>query len=131
MFPGHYAQGKLWTVGLQLKWTLFDGLRREHDIAQAEAEKKAAQADIDALRNQVGNEVWAAYSNMKTALRQQVAAAALLTASDQSYEAARESYGYGVRNLLDVVSAQKTSRRPDRKVSRAHSAAAADGRSRF
>ncbi len=46
--------------------------------------------------------------NMKTALRQQAAAAALLAASDQSYEAARESYGYGVRNLLDVVSAQKT-----------------------
>jgi outer membrane protein TolC len=108
LFPGHYAQGELWTVGAQLKWTLFDGLRREHDVAQAEAEKKAAQSNIDALRDQVGNEVWAAYSNMKTALRQQAAAAALLAASDQSYEAARESYGYGVRNLLDVVSAQKT-----------------------
>jgi outer membrane protein len=108
LLPGTYAQGEVWEVGLQLKWTLFDGTRREHEIAQAEAEKKAAQADIDALRDQVANEVWAAYSNMKTALRQQQAAAALLAASDQSYEAARESYGYGVRNLLDVVSAQKT-----------------------
>ena len=45
--------------------------------------------------------------NMQTALRQQQAAAALLTASQQSYEAAHEAYGYGVRNLLDVVSAQK------------------------
>jgi outer membrane protein TolC len=108
LFPGHYAQGEVWDVGLQLKWTLFDGARREHEIARAEAEKKAAQAGIDALRDQVADEVWAAYSNMKTALRQQQAAAALLTASDQSYEAARESYGYGVRNLLDVVSAQRT-----------------------
>jgi outer membrane protein TolC len=108
LLPGSYAQGELWEVGLQLKWTLFDGTRREHEIAQAEAEKKAAQANIDALRDQVANEVWVAYSNMKTALRQQQAATALLAASDQSYEAARESYGYGVRNLLDVVSAQKT-----------------------
>ena len=108
LLPGSYAQGELWTVGLQLKWTLFDGTRREHEIAQAEAEKKAAQANIDALRDQVANEVWAAYSNMKTALRQQQAAAALLAASDQSYEAASEAYGYGVRNLLDVVSAQRT-----------------------
>jgi outer membrane protein TolC len=108
LFPGHYAQGEAWDVGLQLKWTLFDGARREHEIAEAEAEKKAAQAGIDALRDQVADEVWAAYSNMKTALRQQQAAVALLTASDQSYEAARESYGYGVRNLLDVVSAQRT-----------------------
>jgi outer membrane protein TolC len=30
-----------------------------------------------------------------------------LTASQQSYEAAHQAYGYGVRNLLDVVSAQK------------------------
>jgi outer membrane protein TolC len=44
---------------------------------------------------------------MKTALRQQQSASALLAASEQSYEAAHESYGYGVRSLLDVVSAQK------------------------
>jgi outer membrane protein TolC len=108
LYPGHYAQGEAWTVGLQLKWTLFDGARREHEIAEAKAVKRSAEADIDALRDQISDEVWTAYSNMRTELRQQQAAAALLTASDQSYEAARESYGYGVRNLLDVVSAQKT-----------------------
>ena len=108
LFPRTYAEGEAWNVGLQLKWTLFDGTRREHQIAQAQAEKKAAQANIDALRDQIADEVWTAYSNMKTALRQQQAAAALLVASNESYDAARESYGYGVRNLLDVVSAQKT-----------------------
>lgn len=108
LYPGHYAEGEVWTVGLQLKWTLFDGTRREHQIAEARAEKRSAVANIDALRDQIADEVWTAYANMKTALRQQQAAAALLAASDQSYEAARESYGYGVRNLLDVVSAQKT-----------------------
>ncbi len=107
LMPGSYAQGEVWTTELQLKWTLFDGTRREHEIAQAQAEKKAAQAGVDALRDQIADEVWTAYSNEQTALRQQQAAAALLTASAQSYEAAHESYGYGVRNLLDVVSAQK------------------------
>jgi outer membrane protein TolC len=106
--PGHYAQGEYWSVGLQMKWTLFDGGRREREVAQAKAEKRAAEAGIDALRDQIGNEVWAAYSNMKTALRQQQAAAALLEASSQSYDAARESYNYGIRNQLDVISAQKT-----------------------
>jgi outer membrane protein len=107
LLPGHYAQGEIWKAELELKWTLFDGARREYRIAQAKADKKAAQAEIDALRDQITNEVWAAYSNMQTAVRQQQAAAALLTASQQSYEAAHEAYGYGVRNLLDVVSAQK------------------------
>lgn len=108
LYPGHYAQGEYWNVGLQMKWTLFDGMRREHEVAEAKAEKRAAEASIDALRDQIGDEVWTAYSNMKTALRQQQAAVALLAASSQSYDAARESYGYGVRSQLDVISAQKT-----------------------
>lgn len=107
LYPGSYAQGEAWSVEMQVKWTLFDGARREYEIAQAQREKKAAQAEIDALRDQIADQVWAAYSDMRTALRQQQAASSLLTASEQSYEAAHESYGYGVRNLLDVVSAQK------------------------
>jgi outer membrane protein len=107
LLPGSYAAGELWTAQLELRWTLFDGARREYRIARAKADKRAAQAEIDALRDQIANQVWSAYSNMQTSLRQQQAATALLTASQQSYEAAHESYGYGVRNLLDVVSAQK------------------------
>jgi outer membrane protein len=107
LYPGHYAQGEVWTVGMQMKWTLFDGLKREHQVAQAAAEAKTAQAEIDALRDQLSNEVWAAYTNMKTALRQQQSAAALLAAANESYESAHASYGYGVRNLIDVVTAQK------------------------
>jgi outer membrane protein TolC len=107
LLPGSYAQGEVWNAELELRWNLFDGARREYRIAQANADKKAAQAKIDALRDQIADQVWAAYTNMRTALRQQQAAAALLAASQQSYEAAHESYGYGVRNLLDVVSAQK------------------------
>jgi len=105
--PPAYVGGEVWDVGLQLKWTIFDGTRREHQLARAKAEKAEAQADIDALRDEIANEVWAAYSNVKTAQRQREAAQALVVSASQSYDAARESYQYGVRNLLDVVSAQK------------------------
>ncbi len=106
--PPGYVGSEVWDAELALQWTLFDGGRREHAIAQAKAEKAAAIAEINSLRDQISDEVWTAYSNVKTAQRQQQAAAALLISADQSYTAARESYGYGVRNLLDVVSAQKT-----------------------
>ena len=106
--PRTYAQGEVWDAGLELRWTLFDGLRREREMARAQAEKKAAEAGIDALRDQVSNEVWASYTNMQTALHQQQAAAALLTSSGEAYDAARESYGYGVRNIIDVIAAQKS-----------------------
>ena len=105
--PRTYAQGEVWNAGLELRWTLFDGLRREHEMARAQAEKRAAEAGIDALRDQVSNEVWASYTNMQTALHQQQAAAALLVSSGEAYDAANESYSLGVRNIIDVIAAQK------------------------
>jgi outer membrane protein TolC len=107
--PGVYS-GTLqtWDAGLTLSWTLFDGLARENRLAKAHADQKQAQASIDAVRDQVENQVWAAYSTARTALRQQRAAAALLEAATESYNAALESYNYGLRSQIDVVSAQKT-----------------------
>ena len=105
--PPGYVGSEIWDASLSLKWTIFDGGRREHEIAQARAEKAATLAEINSLRDQIADEVWTAYSNVRTAQRQQQAAVALLAAADQSYTAARESYGYGVRSILDVVAAQK------------------------
>lgn len=107
LLPGTYAEGEVWEADMELRWTLFDGLKRERQLMQAEADKKAAEAGIDALRDQISEEVWTAYTNMQTALRQQQAAAALLASSSEAYDATRESYGYGVRNIIDVISAQK------------------------
>lgn len=107
--PGVYS-GTLqtWYAGLTVSWTLFDGLARENRLAKAHADEKQALAAIDAARDQVENQVWTAYSNARTALRQQKAAAALLEAATESYDAALESYNYGLRSQIDVVSAQKT-----------------------
>ena len=95
-------------VGLSLTWTIFDGGARKNQEAQAQADVRTAQAQADVIRDQIENEIWSAYSGLKTAFRQRQAATELLQASDQSYNAAIESYHYGVRNLLDVTQAQKT-----------------------
>ncbi|HXP10830.1 MAG TPA: TolC family protein [Acidobacteriaceae bacterium] len=106
--PGLYSPNQeFWDARLSLTWTLFDGLARENRIARAKAEQKQAAAEVDAMRDQVENEVWAAYSTARTALRQQKAAAALLEAASSSYNAALQSYNYGVRSQIDVVSAQR------------------------
>jgi outer membrane protein TolC len=107
LYPGHYGQGETWTAGLELRWTLFDGARREQQVAAAKAEQRAAEAQLHELRDQIDDEVFTSYTNLQTALRQQQAASALLTASAESYAAARQSYDYGLRTQLDVISAQK------------------------
>jgi outer membrane protein TolC len=107
LHPGHYAEGEVWTAGFDLRWTLFDGARREEEVVSAKAQRRAAESDLHALRDQIDEEVFTSYTNMQTALRQQQAATALLASSVQSYEAAREAYRYGLRNELDVIAAQK------------------------
>jgi outer membrane protein TolC len=106
--PGIYSPTQeTWDVRLSLTWNLFDGFAREEKLARAKADQKQAAAEVDAIRDQVENQVWSAYSTARTALRQQKAAAALLTASSESYDAALQSYNYGVRSQIDVVSAQR------------------------
>jgi len=107
--PGLYSPTQeVWDAELSLRWILFDGLAREKRLARAHADQKQAAAAVDAIRDQVENEVWSAYSTARTALRQQKAAAALLESATESYNAALESYKYGLRSQIDVVSAQRT-----------------------
>ncbi len=108
LMPGIYSPNQeTWDARLTLSWNLFDGFARESRLARARADQKQAAAQVDAIRDQVENQVWAAYSNARTALREQRAAAALLAAATESYNAALESYNYGVRSQIDVVSAQR------------------------
>jgi outer membrane protein len=95
-------------LSVNLNWTLFDGGARKNNLAKAQANVRAAEAQVNASRDQIADEVWGAYSKVKTALRQRQAAIALLEAASQSYAAALESYNYGVRSFLDVTAAQRT-----------------------
>src|SRR6266700_6450 len=107
-FPWGQTAGLAGGMAFTLNWTVFDGRARRNRFAQAEANVHEAEAQIHVSRDQIANEVWAAYSNLNTALRQREAATALLEAAGRSYDAALESYTYGLRNLLDVTAAQRT-----------------------
>jgi outer membrane protein len=106
--PGVYAAVGVWNAQLNLKWTLFDGGLRSSWTSAAVAEKAAAQAELDADRDRIEDQVWTAYTKAQTAFSQQQAAAALLQAAQVSYTASVQSYGDGVRTLVDVVTAQRT-----------------------
>jgi outer membrane protein len=108
--PYDWAQttGLTGALSFNLKWTIFDGGARKNRLLQARSNVHEAEAQAEVQRNQIADEVWTAYSNLNTALRQRQAAVALLEAASQSYDAALQSYNYGVRSLLDVTAAQRT-----------------------
>ncbi len=101
---GDFAGG----IALSLTWSLFDGGARKSKLARAKADVQASEASVNAARDAIAEEVWRAYSNLRTAFRQRQSALSLLSAAEQSYAAALESYSHGVRNLLDVTAAHRT-----------------------
>jgi outer membrane protein len=106
--PASRRTGLTGAAAVRVDWTIFDGGARKNNLLKAEANRNAAAAQVEVTVDQIADEVWRSYSNVKTALRQRQAATALLEAASQSYTAAVEAYGYGVRSLLDVTSAQRT-----------------------
>jgi outer membrane protein len=106
--PATRRTGLTGAAALRVDWTIFDGGARKNNLLKAEASRNAAAAQVEVTVDQIADEVWRSYSNVKTALRQRQAATALLEAASQSYDAAVEAYGFGVRSLLDVTSAQRT-----------------------
>ena len=106
--PWGHTAGLTGGLSLTLSWTAFDGGARKNNVVQAEANVRAAEAQANAARDEIANQVWAAYSKLNTAFRQRQAATALLEAASQSYDSALESYNYGLRNFLDVTAAQRT-----------------------
>jgi outer membrane protein len=97
-----------WNVNLNLKWELFDGGRRTSQLAQAHADQRRAQAQIDETRDTVEQQVYTATVSLRTAFFQRDAAKTLVDASQASYDAALKSYQLGLRNIVDVVQAQRT-----------------------
>ncbi len=97
-----------WNVNLNLRWEIFDGGRRTSQLAEAHADEKRAEAQINETRDGIEQQVWTAYVGVRTAFYQRDASAVLVTASKASYDAALKSYQYGLRSTVDVVSAQRT-----------------------
>ena len=96
-----------YSAQLNLSWIIFDGGLRRNEVARAEAQRGEAQARAAVSRDQIENEIWTAYSALKTAQDRREAADALLQAAEQSYSAATQSFQAGVRTFIDVTTAQR------------------------
>ena len=94
-------------IGLFLEWEIFDGGARRRRVEQAESARRAAQDEITATRDRAVSEVWKAYTDVKLAFRRLDVAAALVEASEQSYEDSLKSYRVGLGTLTDLLAARR------------------------
>src|SRR6202012_573319 len=88
-------------------WKILDGGARAREVDAAESKKREAQDELTGKRDEATREVWSSYILFATAVRKEQAAVALLEAANTSYSASLDAYRYGVKNLVDVVTAQR------------------------
>ena len=94
-------------VGLFIEWNIFEGGATRRRVELAEAERRAAENEVTAARDRAVSEVWKAYTDVHLAVRRLDVAAALVTASEQSYESILESYRHGLSTLTDLLAARR------------------------
>jgi outer membrane protein TolC len=101
------ASQPTWSATLGIEWRLWDGGARKNELAMAQSKRREAQDEMTELKDQATREVWTAYIAFRSAVRKEQAAEALLDSAGTSYSASLDAYQYGVKNLVDVVTAEK------------------------
>jgi outer membrane protein len=101
------ASEPTWSVQLGVEWRLFDGGARKNELAMARSKGREARDEMREKQDGAIREVWTAYIGFRTATRKEQAAQALLESANSSYSASLDAYKYGVKNLIDVVTAEK------------------------
>jgi outer membrane protein len=88
---------------LAFEWPVFDGFLRDRSLQAARAELEAASAQLEETRDEAIRQVWKSYIDLRTAIRSETAAAALLKSSQSAYDAVLASFKLGLSTYTDVV----------------------------
>lgn len=103
----YYEQDPMYGGFLGVEWKLFEGFARDNAVREARARVGVAEADLDARALSAMREVWTAYVDVRTAIRKLGFAEALLAASQDAYDATRDSYRQGLGTLIDLLAAER------------------------
>ncbi len=94
------------SVNLTFGFGLFDGGGRDYQVKAARHAAEAAKADLATSELGVISDVVSNFIAFKTSAKQVDAAQALLEASQKSYDSIQISYRSGLKNLIDLLTAQ-------------------------
>jgi outer membrane protein len=100
------SRSRFRTASLSLSVPLFDGFGSNYRIEQAERTMEVSRAQLDEARQQVANDVLAAYQSVETAYATFEHSHELLATASASFMAANERYRAGVGSISDLLSAQ-------------------------
>ncbi len=94
------------SAGVNLQWTIFNGLQTRSAKRIAEAQAESALENLKQAELAASADVWARFYAYKTALEKFTASQAYLKSSSAAYDLALDSYKAGLKSILDLLNAE-------------------------
>ena len=105
IFPIQEKWKPSWDVGIQFRWSLFDGGRSRAETAEAAANRRAAEARLREFDKIIDVEVRQRLADVNSARASITAAQAGVVAAAEAHRVLAERFGAGVATNTDVLSA--------------------------
>ena len=97
---------RTWKVGVGLSWNLFDGLRREAEVAKASAERGKAREHYRGAQDFAVFQVTQAYLLLEEAARRVEIARAAVASAEEGTRLVRSRYENQLARMIDLLDAQ-------------------------
>ena len=99
------ANGEFWSVGLNLSFPIFDGMRTKGKVAQARSDVRTIDNNGAALRDQIALEVRTALHAVVEAREIETAIAGTVEQAERLHTMAEAGYELGAKTFLEVEDA--------------------------
>ncbi|ABB32738.1 outer membrane efflux protein [Geobacter metallireducens RCH3] len=113
------GSGQIWTVGLQLSFPLFDGLKTRGKVAQAESERRSMQIDEAKLLESVALEIRDAVNAVRESEEIVKALSGTVVQAERLLQMAEKGFELGVKIRLEVDDAELNLRQARGNLARA------------
>lgn len=94
------------SVGINYKIPLFTGFNTSYKIAAAKYKRQQERHNLDAVRNQIKNEVWSAYHDYQTAMKSYEVSKKVLKSAEENEKVAFKSYEIGNTDIINLLTAE-------------------------
>lgn len=103
-----YVPARLRTVSfaLEINIPLFEGFSRTYQIEGAEADVHVQEKKLEDAAQQIRQNVWTSFENVKAGMENIQVARNLLSVATQSEDVTRQRYQHGAASMLDVINTQ-------------------------
>ncbi|MFO7769348.1 MAG: TolC family protein [bacterium] len=105
-FGDAFDRDYTWSVGVNMRVPIFDGLRTRYSVDRADLELQGARRERQAARRDVDREVHRALLDLENATQSLAASRRSVRFAEETLRLAREQYRLGVGSLLEVNASQ-------------------------